>query len=106
MAGFAGVTGDSKGTAYAAWQGFPLDVVPVSGKTGTAQVGAQEEGKGDTSLFVGFYPANAPKYVVAAVVEQGGMGAQTSAPIVRRVIEAMTHIQSTNPVQALNSGQD
>jgi penicillin-binding protein 2 len=106
MAGFAGVTADSKGTAYAAWQGFPLDVVPVSGKTGTAQVGAQEEGKGDTSLFVGFYPANAPKYVVAAVVEQGGMGAQTSAPIVRRVIEAMTHIQSTAPVQALNSGQD
>jgi penicillin-binding protein 2 len=79
----------------------------VSGKTGTAQVGAQEEGKGDTSLFVGFYPANAPKYVVAAVVEQGGMGADTAAPIVRRVVEAMNHVPAPNPVQALgNSGQD
>ena len=55
-AGFAGVTADPKGTAYAPFQGFPLDTIPVSGKTGTAQVGARAEGKGDTSLFAALLP--------------------------------------------------
>ena len=52
--------------------GFPLDTIPVSGKTGTAQVGAQAEGKGDTSLFAAYLPANAPRYVVVAIVEEAG----------------------------------
>jgi penicillin-binding protein 2 len=106
MAGFEGVTADERGTAYAPFAGFPLDIIPVAGKTGTAQVGAQAEGKADTSLFAAFYPVNAPKYVVVAVVEEAGMGAQTSAPIVRRVIEAMNGITATGPVQALGSGRD
>ena len=78
----------------------------MSGKTGTAQVGAKEEGKGDTSVFAGFFPANAPRYVVVAVVEQGGMGAQTAAPIVRRVIESMNGIANPDPVHALATGRD
>jgi penicillin-binding protein 2 len=106
LAGFAGVTADPKGTAYAAWQGFDLSAIPVAGKTGTAQVGAQAEGKGDTSVFAGFFPANAPRYVVVAVVEQGGMGAQTAAPIVRRVIESMNGIANPDPVHALATGRD
>ena len=106
LAGFAGVTADPKGTAYAAWQGFDLGAIPVSGKTGTAQVGVQEEGKGDTSVFAGFFPANAPRYVVVAVVEQAGMGAQTAAPIVRRVVESMNGIANPEPVHALATGKD
>ena len=105
-AGFAGVTGDEKGTAFAPFQGFPLDTIPVSGKTGTAQVGARAEGKGDSSLFAAYWPANAPKYVVVAIVEEGGRGAQTAAPIVRRVIEAIEGLPAGPPVQALSTGQD
>jgi penicillin-binding protein 2 len=93
LAGFEGVTQNPKGTAYAAFQGFPFGLVPggVAGKTGTAQV----QGKGDTSLFASFFPAAAPQYVVVAVVEEGGHGAQIAAPIVRNVIESIEHLPVT-----------
>ena len=75
-----------KGTAYDAFQGFPLDQIPIAGKTGTAQV----QGKGDTSLFVAMFPANGkPRTSWSVVVEQAGFGAQTAAPIARRIIETM-----------------
>jgi cell division protein FtsI/penicillin-binding protein 2 len=45
-----------------------------------------------------------PKYVVAVVVEQAGFGAQTAAPIARRIIEKMTNLP-TPPVQVFNQGQ-
>ena len=64
----------------------------------------KEEGKGDTSVFAGFFPANAPRYVVVAVVEQGGMGAQTAAPIVRRVIESMNGIVVPAPGARAGNG--
>jgi penicillin-binding protein 2 len=102
LAGFQGALANPKGTAYAAFQGFPFAQVPIAGKTGTAQVA----GKGDTSLFVGMFggtPAQ-PKYVVAVVVEQAGFGAQTAAPIARRIIEKMTNLP-TPPVQVFNQGQ-
>ena len=44
-------------------------------------------------MFAAYFPANAPKYVVVAVVEEGGRGASVAAPIVRRVIEAITGVQ-------------
>jgi penicillin-binding protein 2 len=110
LAGFEGVTESRDGTAYQAFAGFPLDQIPVAGKTGTAQVGARSEGKGDTSLFAAYFPANAPKYVVVAVVEEGGRGASVAAPIVRRVIEAITGVQpglvGPSPVEALDGGRD
>lgn len=85
LAGLEGVIADPKGTAAGAFTGFPLDRVPLAGKTGTAEV----NGKQDTSLFVAFGPIGVPRYVVLAVVEEAGFGAQTSAPIVRRVIEGL-----------------
>ena len=94
LAGFAGVTQDEDGTAYQAFAGFPLDQIPVAGKTGTAQVGTRDEQRSDTSLFSAYFPANAPKYAVVAVVEEAGRGASVAAPIVRRVIEAIAGIQS------------
>ena len=94
------------GTAYQAFQGFPLAQVPVAGKTGTAQVA----GKGDTSLFVGMFAATPtnPKYIVAVVVEQAGFGAQTAAPIVRQIIEAMNGLPTPPmpPVVAIDTGHD
>jgi penicillin-binding protein 2 len=44
-------------------------------------------GKGPTSVFTSFFPADNPQYVVLAVVEEGGYGADIAAPIVRQVIE-------------------
>jgi penicillin-binding protein 2 len=82
-AGFSGAVHDPSGTAFNAFSGL---FVNVSGKTGTAQI----PGKGPTSLFASYFPADNPQYAVVAVVEQGGHGAETAAPIVRHVIEAMT----------------
>jgi penicillin-binding protein 2 len=79
------------GTAYTAFTNFPFASVPggVAGKTGSAQVA----GKGPTSLFASFFPADDPRYVVLAAVEEGGYGADIAAPIVRQVIE---HILNPN----------
>lgn len=101
LAGFQGAVSQPKGTAYAAFQGFPLNQFPIAGKTGTAQV----RGKGDTSLFAAIFAANGRQYVALAVVEQAGFGAQTAAPIVRRVIESMTGQQAA-AVQVVQQGHD
>jgi cell division protein FtsI/penicillin-binding protein 2 len=72
------------GTARHAMAG--LDVA-VAGKTGTAQV---EEGL-PHSWFAGFAPADAPagdRIAFAVVVEHGGYGAQTAAPIARELVGA------------------
>ena len=72
----------TSGTAQGAFAGFP---VPVAGKTGTGEV----YGKQATSWFSSFAPANAPQYAVVAVVSQGGTGATTAAPLVRKIYEAI-----------------
>jgi peptidoglycan glycosyltransferase len=61
--------------------------VEVGGKTGTAENG---EGVPNTLWFTGFAPADDPKIAVAVVVENGtGFGNSVSAPIARKVIEAV-----------------
>lgn len=59
--------------------------VKVAGKTGTAQVGGGAE---PHAWFVGFAPAEAPRVVIAVLVENGGEGALVAAPIARQVLEA------------------
>jgi penicillin-binding protein 2 len=78
----------SSGTAQCAFAGFPTSQIAVAGKTGTAE---REKGKQDTSWFasmVGPDPEH-PQYVVVTMVEQGGFGGQTAAPITRQVIDAL-----------------
>jgi penicillin-binding protein 2 len=89
------------GTADSAFVGFPLDEVPIAGKTGTAQ----REPFQDTSWFAAIVPANDPQYVIVAMVEQGGHGSTTAAPIVRQVIEQIYGIEST-AVEAPPEGTD
>ncbi|MGI5207935.1 penicillin-binding protein 2 [Spirillospora sp. CA-108201] len=73
------------GTASGAFNGFDFKRVDVGGKTGTAEV----YGKQDTSWFASFGPVDKPRFAVVAMVSQGGQGAQTSAPAVREIWEAM-----------------
>jgi penicillin-binding protein 2 len=70
--------------------------VVIAGKTGTSQVRTSPSGRKsagedafehrDHALFVSYFPAGAPRYAVAAVVEHGGGGGAAAAPIVRDVI--------------------
>ena len=86
--GLRRAAGSREGTAAAAFAGFPLDRIPVEGKTGTAQV----TGKADTSLFAAVAPADDPRFVVVAVVEESGFGSVVAAPIVRKVLEVLTGV--------------
>ncbi|MBT3766015.1 MAG: penicillin-binding protein 2 [Rhodospirillales bacterium] len=73
----------------------------MGGKTGTSQVRRITKAERDTgvrkneelpweqrdhSLFVGYAPLNAPRYVVAVVIEHGGGGSKTAAPIARDIL--------------------
>jgi penicillin-binding protein 2 len=73
------------GTAANAFAGFPLDILPVAGKTGTAQVGNRY----DTGWFASFAPVDNPRYVVLMVVSEGGGGGWVSAPGVRSIYESI-----------------
>jgi len=78
----------TSGTAHCAFQGFPFSQVAVAGKTGTAE---RETGKQDTSWFASMVGPDAdhPEYVIVTMVEQGGFGGQTAAPITRQVIDGI-----------------
>lgn len=58
------------------------DQVAIAGKTGTAE-NAQGASHG---WFVGFAPAERPTLAVAVLVEQGGYGATSAAPIARDLL--------------------
>lgn len=71
----------------------------VAGKTGTAQVfGIKEDEEYDEkkiakklrdhALFIAYAPADEPKIAIAVIVENGGSGGATAAPIARKVMDA------------------
>ena len=70
------------GTGAGSFRGFP---VRVAGKTGTAQVA----GKDDYAWFVGFAPANQPRYCVVVAVEQGGHGGSVAGPAARQILASL-----------------
>jgi cell division protein FtsI/penicillin-binding protein 2 len=81
------------GTAIAA----KVEGIPIAGKTGTGQI-AGENGKGYfkdlfNSVFVGYLPANKPKYVITIVINRphGGKhaGGLVAAPVFANVVRRM-----------------
>ncbi|MDR2067513.1 MAG: penicillin-binding protein 2 [Holosporaceae bacterium] len=77
----------------------------ISGKTGSSQVRkmkTEEAGVNqkkfdwkfrDHAFFVGCAPYNAPRYVVAVLVEHGGGGGAVAAPIARKVFDKLMERQ-------------
>lgn len=80
--GLERVVMDPRGTGYSAFRGFPLEEIPVAGKTGTAEIGSRVP----YAWFAAYAPADDPEIVVAVNVEQGGGGSQTSSPIARNIL--------------------
>lgn len=74
--------------------------IQIGGKTGTAQVVKLSKSvkhlkieeveylERDHSWFVGFAPVDNPEIVVVAMIEHGGFGGRTSAPVSARVLKA------------------
>jgi len=58
--------------------GAAVPGIPTAGKSGTAELG----GKGEPhSWFIGFAPADNPQVAIAVLVERGGRGGESAAPI-------------------------
>jgi penicillin-binding protein 2 len=94
--GLAAVT--SSGTAAGAFAGFPLDRFAVAGKTGTADLPP----KAPFAWFASFAPVEKPKYVVVAMVEQGGHGGESAAPVARAIYQKLFGL----PVTPVAAGAD
>jgi len=81
----------------------------MAGKTGTAQVvstlknSRQQRFAGkkyrDHAWFIAFAPVEKPKIAIAILVENGGFGAATAAPIARQIFD---HYLVTNNKQSTN----
>ncbi|QDF95263.1 penicillin-binding protein 2 [Azoarcus sp. DD4] len=92
------------GTGARAFAGAPYE---AGGKTGTAQVfslkgakyveGRVTERLRDHSWFIAYAPADNPRIALAVLVENGGFGAQSAAPIARQVIDY--HLLGRRPNQ-------
>jgi penicillin-binding protein 2 len=85
-AGLEAVT--ASGTASSAFGGFPLQTIGVGSKTGTAEI----QGKQPYAWFASYAPAQNPRYVVAVMLEEGGHGGETAAPIARRILEGIFNL--------------
>ncbi len=92
------VVNETMGTAFKS----KSDDLIFSGKTGTSQVRritvAERESedfrkkeiewkKRDHALFVGYMPHDQPKYSISVVIEHGGSGASTAAPIAKQIFQ-------------------
>ena len=77
------VVNDAGGTGGQA----KVEGIRVAGKTGTAQ---NPHGQ-DHALFVCYAPAEAPRIVVAVLVENAGHGSTAAAPIAQKVLQAFFH---------------
>ena len=69
--------------------------VKIAGKTGTAQVGYGTDQVDYISSFVGYFPANNPKYSCIVVVHKpnkkiGYYGSDVAAPVFKRIAEKIS----------------
>ena len=105
--GMDGVVNELRGTAYR--KRIETEGWEMAGKTGTSQVrritmAERRTGviknedlpwrRRDHALFVAYAPIHAPRYCCAVVVEHGGSGSKTAAPIARDI---MIETQARDP---------
>ncbi len=89
------VTNEPGGTAF---EHGHVDIVPVMGKTGTAEVKKHHRQDDERDLdgwhpnsahawFAGWAPAENPEFVIVVMVEHGGAGGTVAWPIAKQIIE-------------------
>ena len=98
------VVNENKGTAFKS----RLEDIKFAGKTGTSQVRRitlseresdqfrkkeQEWKNRDHALFVGYMPYDNPKYSISVIIEHGGSGASTAAPIAKQIFNYINNIK-------------
>lgn len=105
--GMRQVMNEAGGTAYGKrieFKGFEM-----AGKTGTSQVISKREKEmtdaeniinANHAIFVGYAPVQDPRYAISVVVEHGGGGSATAAPIAKDI---MMELQGLNKPPYLKS---
>ena len=98
------VVNENKGTAFKS----RLENIKFAGKTGTSQVRRitlseresdefrkkkQEWKNRDHALFVGYAPYDNPRFAISVIIEHGGSGASTAAPIAKKVFNFINNIK-------------
>lgn len=92
-------------TEGAAQSSFSDSGYSVAGKTGAAMVwtpgkndedSIQTDSSNDHSIFIGYAPVDRPKVAISVIVENGGPGHRTAAPIARAILD---QILSGKPIQ-------
>ena len=98
------VVNEKKGTAFKS----RLEDIKFAGKTGTSQVRRislseresddfrekeQEWKNRDHALFVGYMPYDDPKYSISVIIEHGGSGASTAAPIAKQIFNYINELE-------------
>jgi len=108
--GLRGVVHEAHGTGHRA----RLKNIIVSGKTGTAQVVGMKASDEidpeeeipysfrDHAWFVAFAPYEKPEVAVSVIIEHGGHGGTTAAPIARKILE--TYFTHYPPSETNGSG--
>lgn len=98
-----GAVNDRGGTGQAARS----RVIDIAGKTGTAQVvGYRSQNDRasrfkDHAWFIGFAPARDPEITVAVLVEHGGHGGATAAPLAKKIVEEYFTNVKKKPLNSL-----
>jgi penicillin-binding protein 2 len=88
----------------------------IAGKTGTAQVFSLKQDEKydatkvderlrDHAWFVAFAPVEHPRIAIAVLVENGGSGSGTAAPIARAVMDHYLVGNAKQPTLNVNSGE-
>jgi len=92
-----------------------IDGIVVAGKTGTAQVYKSSAGvdsddlpkeERDHAWFVGYAGVDEPQIAFAVVVERGGHGGATAAPVARQVLEVYFSERRPGASSDLRAGAD
>jgi penicillin-binding protein A len=80
------VVNASFGTANHTVTSLGAQNLQIAGKTGTAQTST---GNTPDSVFTAFAPADNPQIAIGVIVQGGGYGATTAAPIAIAAIKAL-----------------
>jgi penicillin-binding protein 2 len=76
-------------------KGLNDGTIPLSaGKTGTVEM----PGHPDNSMYVGYAPADKPEVAIAVIVEGGGFGSVSAAPIAHEVFRTYFQKQGFKPI--------
>lgn len=67
--------------------------IPIAGKSGTAETNGIDNG-----WFIAYAPYDKPEIVVVVMFEHSGFGADSAAPVVKKMMDAYFHLDGNNKI--------